>query len=353
MSENTDIHKREGKKQKMRVLLGMSGGLDSTYAAIKLKEKGYDVEGALLLMHDYADIESAKESAASVGIPLKIIDCKKLFCEKVIDNFAAEYLKGRTPNPCIVCNDYVKFAALYEAAKEGGFDKIATGHYAGIVRKGGRYALVRGKDEKKDQSYMLWRLKQDILSVLELPLYDSYKSEIKVKSKEIKLAAADRDESQEICFIPDNDYASYIEKNYASSPCGDFVDTDGNVLGRHKGILHYTVGQRKGLGIALGERAFVRRIESESNRIVLSRQSDVGNTQFEISDLVFSGLEKMTEGSMELLVKVRYLAPPVKAKITFNNGTAQVILFEKRVVTPGQSAVFYDGDTVMLGGFIN
>lgn len=337
----------------MRVLLGMSGGLDSTYAAINLKEKGYDVEGALLLMHDYADIESAKESAASVGIPLRIIDCKKLFREKVIENFASEYLKGRTPNPCIVCNDYVKFAMLYEAAKEGGFDKIATGHYAGIAKKGDRFALLRGKDERKDQSYMLWRLSQETLSMLELPLYDLYKSDIKEKSKKINLAAADRDESQEICFIPDNDYASYIEKNYRSSPDGDFVDINGNVLGRHKGILHYTVGQRKGLGIALGERAFISRIDPESNRIVLSRQSDVGNTEFEISDLVFSGLEKITEGSVELLVKVRYLAPPVKATVTFNNDTAHVMLFEKRVVTPGQSAVFYDGNAVMLGGFIN
>ena len=336
----------------MRVMLGMSGGLDSTYAAIKLKEKGYELEGALLIMHDNADIESAKESADAVGIPLRIIDCKKQFRERVIDNFASEYLKGRTPNPCVVCNDYVKFAVLYEIAKKEGFDRIATGHYAGIAEKDGRYAVLRGKDSRKDQSYMLWRLKQEILSVLELPLYDYLKSDIKEKSREINLAAADRDESQEICFVPDNDYASYIEKNYESSPCGDFVDINGNVLGKHKGILHYTVGQRKGLGIALGERAFVSSIDSESNRIVLSRQSDIGNTEFELSDIVFSGLEAKSEGSMEFLVKVRYLAPPVKARVTFKNGGAQVALFEKRVVTPGQSAVFYDGDTVMLGGFI-
>ena len=344
--------KRKVKIKQMRVLLGMSGGLDSTYAAIKLKEKGYEIEGALLIMHDYADIESAKESADAVGIPLRIIDCKKRFCEKVIDNFADQYLKGRTPNPCVVCNDYVKFALLYETAKREGFDRIATGHYAGIAKKGDRYAVLRGKDEKKDQSYMLWRLKQDVLSVLELPLYDYRKSDIKEKSREINLAAADRDESQEICFIPDNDYASYIEKNYKSSPSGDFVDINGNVLGKHKGILHYTVGQRKGLGIALGERAFVSSIDPESNRIVLSRQSDIGNSEFELSDIVFSGLENKSEGSMELLVKVRYLAPPVKARVTFKSDGARVELFEKRVVTPGQSAVFYDGDAVMLGGFI-
>ena len=343
---------RKVKIQQMRVLLGMSGGLDSTYAAIKLREMGYDVEGVILVMHDYADIESAKESAAAVGVPLRILDCKKLFRERVIDNFASEYLKGRTPNPCIVCNDYVKFAVLYETAKKEGFDKIATGHYAGIAKKDGRYALLRGKDEKKDQSYMLWRLGQDVLSVLELPLYDLYKSDIKERSREIKLAAADRDESQEICFIPDNDYASYIENNYASSPCGDFVDVNGNILGQHKGILHYTVGQRKGLGIALGERAFVSSIDYKSNRIVLSRQSDIGNTEFELSDMIFSGLESKTDGSMELFVKVRYLAPPVKALLTFKDGGAHVSLFEKRVVTPGQSAVFYDGDTLMLGGFI-
>ncbi len=338
----------------MRVLLGMSGGLDSTYAAIKLREKGYEVEGALLLMHDYTDIESARESADSVGIPLRIIDCRELFRHKVISSFANEYLKGRTPNPCVICNDYVKFAVLYETAKKEGFDRIATGHYAGIVQKNGRYALLRGKDEKKDQSYMLWRLRQDILSSLELPLYDLHKSDIKEKSKEMSLSAADRDESQEICFIPDNDYASYIEKNYKSSPQGDFVDINGNTLGRHKGILHYTVGQRKGLGIALGERAFVKRIDSESNKIVISRQSesDIGESEFEICDLVFSGLEEKTEGSVELFVKVRYLALPVKASVTFKRGGAKVELSEKRVVTPGQSAVFYDGDTVMLGAFI-
>lgn len=338
----------------MRVLLGMSGGLDSTYAAIKLREKGHEVEGALLLMHDYTDIESARESADSVGIPLRIIDCRELFQHKVISQFANEYLKGRTPNPCVICNDYVKFAVLYETAKKEGFDRIATGHYAGIIQKNGRYALLRGKDEKKDQSYMLWRLRQDILSSLELPLYDLYKSDIKERSKGMNLSAADRDESQEICFIPDNDYASYIEKNYKSSPQGDFVDINGNTLGRHKGILHYTVGQRKGLGIALGERAFVKRIDSESNKIVISRQSesDMGESEFEICDLVFSGLEERTEGSVELLVKVRYLAPPVKAKVTFKRDGAKVELSEKRVVTPGQSAVFYDGEVVMFGAFI-
>lgn len=336
----------------MKILLGMSGGIDSTYSALKLKEMGHTVEGVLLIMHDNADVDAAKESAKSVDIPLKIIDCRKDFKDKVIDIFASEYLRGRTPNPCIVCNSDVKFKVMCEIAKQEGFDKIATGHYAGIEERNGRYSITKGEDSKKDQSYVLWRLDQEILSMLMLPLTDSVKSEIKEKTKALNLTAAEREESQEICFIPDNNYASYIEKNYKKSEIGDFVDTDGNFLGKHKGIIHYTVGQRKGLGVALGERAFVSKIIPENNTIILSKKGDIGEDYLRISNIVFSGLEPRLEGEVEFDVKLRYLAPPIKAKVKFMGDVADVELLEKRVVTPGQSAVFYQGNSVMFGGFI-
>ena len=337
----------------MKVLLGMSGGLDSTYAAVRLREMGYEVEGAVLRMHEYTEIKEAEDSANALGIPLHVVDCREVFKKCVIDNFATEYLSARTPNPCIICNAEVKLRMLYETAKALGIEKIATGHYARVVKTEAGYAVARGVDQKKDQSYMLWRVGEDILGALVLPLCDLEKSDIREEAREMSLSAADRAESQEICFIPDNDYASYIENNYAKCSEGDFVSPDGEVLGRHKGILHYTVGQRRGLGVAAGERVFITEINAENNTITLSKKGEGAKDTFRITDLVFSGMDKRDSGSLDAYVKTRYHAPLSHVTVTFEGDGATVRFNdEPKLVTPGQSAVFYDDDTVLFGGFI-
>ena len=342
----------------MRILLGMSGGLDSTYAALKLIEEGHTVEGAVLVMHDYTEEAAAREAAAGLGIPLNVIDCRAAFDKLVVENFISEYLAGRTPNPCIICNSDVKFRFLLDYATEHGFDKIATGHYARITEYdvGGkkRYAVSRARDTRKDQTYMLWRLSQDILSRLVFPLSDDEKQEIKETARVRGLSAADREESQEICFIPSGDYAEFIEKRTAPMTHGSFIDELGNRLGTHKGIARYTVGQRKGLGISAGQRVFVTEINPEKNTITLSKNDALDDTVY-ITDIVFSGIGEMSVGEKrELFVKLRYLAKPALCVLTYlGGGRAFVELsMPQRAITPGQSAVFYDGDVLALGGFI-
>ena len=341
----------------MKILIGMSGGVDSTYAAFRLKEQGHTVEGAVLIMHEYTDITAARAAAESVGIPLTVIDARERFCACVIPNFIAEYSHARTPNPCIVCNSDVKFRLLCDFAVENGFDAIATGHYANIinVESNGRYAIKRAGDSKKDQTYMLWRLPQDILARLILPLGDMTKEELRENAGAHGLSSADAPDSQEICFIPDGDYASYIEENIGASTPGDFVDEEGSVLGQHSGIINYTVGQRKGLGISLGARAFVKSICPESNRVIISLDPPMSDT-VSISGMVFSGMEEPSEGAkIPLSVKLRYQAPPIECSAEYlGQGRAKLHLSTPaRSLTPGQSAVLYDGDTVVAGGFID
>ncbi len=342
----------------MKVLLGMSGGVDSTYAVHELRRMGYEVFGAVVLMHEYTETEEARLSAQALGVPLYVIDGRRLFEEKVVSSFMNEYRAGRTPNPCIICNREVKFKLLLDFALENGFEKIATGHYADIVtvsdEKGVRHALKRSGDEKKDQTYMLWRLPEEVLSHLVFPLSHLTKENVKREAEKMELRAAYRGESQEICFIPDGDYAGYIEERTEKCPEGNFVDENGKILGRHKGIIHYTVGQRKGLGIALGERAFITAIDPVSNDITLSTK-DSYSESFYISDMIFSGLPKPECGEeAELFVKHRYLAPITKARVLFlSGGRAKVELSAPvRAVTPGQSAVFYKDGVLMMGGII-
>lgn len=339
----------------MRILLGMSGGLDSTYAANLLKSQGHEVVGAVLVMHPYTETEAARESAREIGIPLVEIDGRERF-ETVKKNFVSEYLRGRTPNPCVICNREVKFSLLYEYAMENGFDRIATGHYARIVKIGDRYAIADSTDKGKDQSYVLWSLPQHILSSLLLPLSEMKKDDVRARARDNGILAAEREESQEICFIPDNNYAGFIE-GYTGESCkeGDFIDESGNVLGRHKGIIHYTVGQRKGLGISLGKRMFVTDISVENNTVTLSDNPNESCCAFEIEDAVFSGAEEPKCGE-EILAdaRVRYLAPLRPAVVTYlGNGHARVVLsVPARAVTPGQSAVFYRDGAVLFGGII-
>lgn len=342
----------------MRILLGMSGGVDSTYAALKLKEEGHDVEGAVLVMHDYTETESAEAAAQSVGIPLHKIDCRDAFETRVVGNFINEYLSGRTPNPCIVCNSDVKFRVLLDYALQNGFDKIATGHYARIEKRtfGGelRYAVARSKDGGKDQTYVLWRLSQDILSHLCFPLSHIEKKDVREAARKNGLSAADRGESQEICFIPSGDYAGFIENRTQPSKPGYFINNEGKILGEHKGIIHYTVGQRKGLGIAMGKRIFVTKINQKDNTVTLSFEDSVSQG-VAVSGIIFSGIPDMSVGEIrQLKVKLRYLAPPVECLLKYNGeGCAAVkLLTSVRAVTPGQSAVFYEDNVLVAGGYI-
>ena len=342
----------------MKILLGLSGGVDSTYAALKLKNEGHEVEGAVVLMHPYTDISGAERSAAELGIELHVIDATDAFSNTVCENFVSEYVNGRTPNPCVVCNREVKFKYLCDYAQENGFDKIATGHYAEVRTVGAetslRYYVAPAKDSKKDQSYMLSRLSQKQLSMLVLPMAEEIKSDIYEVAKKLGLSSAKKAESQEICFIPDGKYTDYIEERVGAAPKGDFIDREGRVLGRHRGIIHYTVGQRKGLEIALGQRMFVTEINARENTVRLENTPLLSDKVY-VRDIVFSKIAPpKVELTMTLSVKLRYLAKPARCEALVNpDGTAAVTLYEpQRSVTPGQAAVFYDEEGILFSGFI-
>lgn len=340
----------------MKILVGLSGGIDSTYTAYKLLQMGHTVEGLSLIMHDYTDVSSAKKTADLLGIPFHTLDCRQLFEKYVVSNFISEYSVGHTPNPCTVCNRYVKIAELCRYAKENGFDKAATGHYADICfdEEANRYCIKKAADEKKDQSYMLWHLTQEQLETLFLPLSDMTKEEIRAEVAKTDFAyLLDSKESQEICFIPDNDYASFIEKEKGVFPEGDFVDANGKPIGRHKGIIHYTIGQRKGLGIALGAPAYITAIDPDKNTVTVEKMSEVKGNELKAAGLNCQLID-LEEGREYVLdVKIRYAAKPMKARIHVVNEIATAE-FESpvRAITPGQSAVFYQGDKLAFGGVI-
>ena len=341
----------------MKVLLGLSGGVDSAYAASLLTSLGYSVEGCVLVMHEHTDLDSARRAAEELSIPLHEVDCSADFDRIVRSNFVNEYLSGRTPNPCIVCNEHVKFASLYRYATANGFDKIATGHYARISTTSSgeniRYAISRPRDEKKDQSYMLYRLPQEILSSLLLPLGEIVKSDVRKEAESKGISAAKSRDSQEICFLPDGNHAEYVESVGCKCDEGNFVTPDGTVLGTHRGIVRYTVGQRKGLGIALGQRMFVTAIDPVANTVTLSHEI-IGKKSIEITDIAYQGLcPSAAPTVLKLGVKVRYSAPIIDAECEIRPDGTATVYFDNNVVTaPGQSAVLYSEGRVMLGGFI-
>ena len=341
----------------MHYLIGLSGGLDSTLAAANLLEEGHTVTGAFLRFSDDTDPAPARVAAEELGIKLHEIDCRERFDKDVKDYFAKSYAAGRTPNPCVVCNRKVKIALLCELAKELGCDKVITGHYADIIKsEGGRLAVKRGEDLRKDQSYMLWNLTKEQLSLLEFPLKDKSKDALREKAREKKLSAASAGESMDVCFLPDGNYADFVENRLGKSLPGNFVDKNGKVLGRHKGIVHYTVGQRKGLGIALGQPAFVSRIDPEENTVTLVFAGEEYADEMTVGELNFQSLaETQCFESDTLLVKIRYAAQPVPCRVRIE-GERAFVRFPTpvRAITPGQSAVFYDRDGVIaFGGFID
>lgn len=341
----------------MKILVGMSGGLDSTYAAYLLKKQGHDVTGAVLRMSGCTAVEEAEESARAVGIGLVTLDCGQRFREQVILPFAREYAAGRTPNPCVMCNRHVKFGVLCDYAEENGFDRVSTGHYADIrtAPDSLRRYIRRAGDLKKDQSYVLWQLTQRQLSMLYFPLAEMSKPLIREEARRLGFRAAESKESQEICFIPDHDYAGYISgltgKSFAP---GDFITPDGRVVGRHRGIIHYTIGQRKGLGLSMGEPVFVTAIDPVGNTVTVAPAGGEYRRDMTVSGLNFQRLAPFS-GELRASVRIRYGAQPVPAEVLVDAdaGKAQVRFSEPaRAVTPGQSAVFYNGDELLFGGFI-
>lgn len=344
----------------MKILVGISGGVDSAAAAKKLIGDGHSVEGIVLVMHEHTELCAAREAAASIGIPLHEVDCTAEFDRVVKENFVSEYCSARTPNPCIICNERVKFRFMYEYAMAHGFDMIATGHYATVVRicddRGVRYAIAAGKDKnkKKDQSYMLHRLPSEILEKLLLPLSDAEKTDVRSYADAAGISAADRPDSQEICFLPEGNHADFIESVAGKCPEGDFVDELGRSLGRHKGIIRYTVGQRKGLGIALGERVFVTAIDAEKNTVTLST-THTGNINVNLADVVCTGLAIAGEPvRLRAEVKIRYTAPLAWADaIVYPDGTASLTFDSPVKAAPGQSAVAYRDGMVLFGGIIH
>lgn len=349
----------------------MSGGVDSSVAAALLLKKGYDVIGVTMQIWPDMDesrkrteggccslsaVDDARRVANKLGIPYYVMNFKDIFEEKVINYFKDEYLKGRTPNPCIACNRYVKFDAMLKKAVAMGIDYVATGHYARIEFDGsrGRFLLKRSATEKKDQTYALYNLTQQQLSRTLMPIGDYTKEQVREMARELGLAVASKPDSQEICFVEDNDYGRFICENTDREIApGYFVDTEGNILGRHKGIVHYTVGQRKGLGIALGKPMFVVEIDAVNNRVVLGSEDEVFSSSLIADDLNFISIEKL-EGEMRVKAKIRYSAREAEAVIQPLPDGKVKVLFDnpQRAITPGQSVVFYDGDVVVGGGVI-
>ena len=345
-----------------RVVVAMSGGVDSSMAAALLKEASYEVIGVTMQIWPpdkqafggccgLEAVEDAKRVAYKLDIPHYVMNFRDIFAQRVIADFCQEYSLGRTPNPCIRCNQYVKFDALMEKTKELDADFIATGHYARIEQSPNGYRLLKAVDQTKDQSYFLYTLGQRELQYLLLPLGKLYKVEVRRLAAELGLPTANRRDSQDICFIPDNDYRSFIAQ-YIPLQSGDIIDTKGKVLGKHKGLALYTVGQHQGLGLASGERLYVLKLDVSNNRLIVGTKDELSSNKLFASKLSWVSGEAPRE-PVNVTAKVRYRSPEVPAKLRFRDGVAEVHFNQpQRAITPGQAVVFYQGDAVLGGGTI-
>ncbi|MCL5773215.1 MAG: tRNA 2-thiouridine(34) synthase MnmA [Firmicutes bacterium] len=357
--------------KKKRVVIAMSGGVDSSVAAALLLEKGYDCIGITLKIWDEAEqpcfsqwaksccsYESARDARAvcdRLGIPHYTLNFRELFTSTVVEDFYSEYLKGRTPNPCIKCNQIIKFDLLLKKIKQMDADFLATGHYARIVHNDTerRCMLLKGLDHAKDQSYVLYMLNQDQLSRIILPMGELSKKETRKIAKNLSLPTAEKAESQEICFIPDNNYGKFIAEKFPSafSP-GAIKDSSGKIIGKHKGIIFYTIGQRKGLGALAPNPFYVTKIDTSTNTIYAGPVEELYKKKFIVSSVSMvcgAALDK----PLEALVKIRYTFKEAPAKIHPNGKDAVVEFYEpQKSITPGQAAVFYEGEEVLGGGTI-
>ncbi len=359
--------------KKKRVLVAMSGGVDSAVAAALLKEKGYEVVGVTMKLFDlppeychsgnlrsccgWKAVEDANRVAAVMGIQHFVIDLRSEFEEKVISDFCQEYARGQTPNPCIRCNQYLKFKTLMARAEKLEADYLATGHHARVEfdSEKGRYLLKKGRDKQKDQSYFLYPLDQTQLKRILMPIGHLTKKEVRETAQKMGLPVAERLESQEICFVPDNDYPGFLRRRVpeAFKP-GPIVDLNHRILGEHQGIAYFTIGQRRGMGIAAPHPLYVLEIRAEKNEIVVGRNENLYKKKLQASQLHFVSIEKL-KTLLSVKAKIRYKHKEAEARlIPLNSGKAEVE-FKKaqRAITPGQSVVFYDGEVVVGGGLID
>lgn len=336
----------------------MSGGVDSSAAAVRLTDMGYSCSGAIMRLFvdggaaadPFAD---AAKVAERIGMDFSVIDAESEFRAMVMDEFIKSYLRGETPNPCIVCNKKLKFGLFADKAAEMGMDYIATGHYARVDTVGDRYVIRKGLDEKKDQSYVLYNLSQKVLSRLLLPLGELTKPEVRELAAEAGLQVADKKESQDICFVPDGDYAGFIERNAGEIAEGDFVLRDGKVMGRHKGIVRYTIGQHKKLGLGIHTPLYVLEKNAAENKIVLGSSEELFQRRVNAVDVNWMACDEPAD-SLRVRAKIRYkhVEQPATVFVT-GEGKATVEFDEpQRAITPGQSVVFYDGDVLVGGGVI-
>ncbi len=359
--------------RKGKVMVAMSGGIDSTVTALMLHNQGYEVVGITMKTWDYASAGSSKKetgccnldsfndaraAAVNNGFPHFILDIRDEFGDFVIENFVDEYIAGRTPNPCVMCNTHIKWRALLKRANALNCDFIATGHYAN-VRQGhnGRYVISKGKDDTKDQSYVLWGLDQELLSRTLLPLGTYHKSEIRQMAHDMGYPElAKKSESYEICFVPDNDYRGFLKRKVDGLEervaGGNFIDVTGKIMGQHKGYPFYTIGQRKGLDIAMGKPVFVTKIIPESNTIVLGSEHDLFENNMQVGKLNMIKYDTITPG-MEAITKIRYKDAGALGNLYTDGNMVNVRFYEDvKGIAPGQSAVFYEGDDVIGGGVI-
>lgn len=348
----------------MKALIAMSGGVDSSVAAFLTKQAGFDCCGCTMKLHDFGlsekacgspgDAADAKNTAEALGMPFEVLDFSADFRKEVIDRFVGSYLRGETPNPCIDCNRFMKFGRLHEKAAAEGIEYVVTGHYARIEEMEGRFYLKKALDETKDQSYVLYSLTQSQLAHTMFPLGEYTKTRVREIASEQGFSSAVKPDSQDICFVPDGDYAKIIEATGNNiPPQGNFVSTDGKILGRHRGIIHYTVGQRRGLGIAAEYPYYVLGIDTKSNSVILGQNSELFRTDVTVKELNWiSG--KAPRDSFRCLAKIRYRHKESPATaFPLDDGRIKIVFDEpQRAATPGQSAVLYDGDTVLGGGII-
>lgn len=359
--------------KKKRVLVAMSGGIDSTVAAMLLSEQGYELEGVTFRVWDNVSkacmeketgccnvdaMFEAKAMATKLGFKHEIFDIRKHFKDTVISNFIGEYLAGRTPNPCVVCNSSIKWGEIIKKADELDCEYIATGHYAQIVEENKRFFIRKGVDTTKDQSYFLWNLTQENLKRTLFPLGHLTKDEVrKIAFERGYVKLSKKRESQEICFIPDNDYRSFLDKNVSNFKdrfrAGNFIDSSGKVLGQHKGFPNYTIGQRKGLEIAVGHPLYVLKIEPKSNTVILGTREELNSKVFYVKQANFMKVANI-EKEQEALVKIRYRNAGQMARITQEKDNLKVEYYQPvDAITPGQSAVFYQKDDLLGGGIIS